>query len=351
MLEPTGAPSGEPFDVAVIGAGVAGLRARAVLAHAGLSVLLIEKSRGSGGRMTSRRGDGFTADHGAQYTSAKQPAWADTVRAEGASVVELWLAGDARYPRFAHREGMSVFARRLLHDIPDTHPVRFGARVVRIEIDRPQPAPLWRVFLESGEMFAARSVIVTAPVPQAVELIRQSGHVLSDASSAAVQPLVFTSCLALLIELAQPLPEFIPAMWKQPSPALTGIYDQLRKGVRGERSTLVVHASPQKSRELWAQPPEAIIAELGAAVQAVLNPLGATMEARATALHRWRYCEPERVFTERCLDVRLALAAATSQPPLILAGDAFGGASVDGAFSSGEYAATRLTERLRLPPI
>ncbi len=333
-----------PVDVVIIGAGVSGLGARSVLKRAGSSVLLFEKSRGSGGRLTSRRGEGWTADLGAQFTSAKQPAWAEIVNAEGVEAVELRLAGDGRYPRFAHREGMSAFARRLLHEFPDSGDVRFQSRVARLEVSA--EASSWNVILESGETFSARSMLITAPVPQSIELLQNSGHVLTDECAEATRPLTYTSCLVLLLELAQPLPECVPILWKNPSSALTGIYDQKRKGVRGERSTLVVHASPQKSRELWSQPPEQIVMELQAAVQTALGELGVVMEVTATALHRWRYCEPEQVHSERCLEVQLAHRAFASHPPLVLAGDAFGGASVDGAFSSGEYAGKRLVELL-----
>ncbi|MFM7188226.1 MAG: FAD-dependent oxidoreductase [Armatimonadota bacterium] len=42
-------------DVAIIGAGLAGVAAAGDLAAAGKSVLVIDKSRGIGGRMATRR--------------------------------------------------------------------------------------------------------------------------------------------------------------------------------------------------------------------------------------------------------------------------------------------------------
>ena len=52
---------------AVIGAGIAGLSCATVLQQAGLKVSLFDKSHGPAGRMSTRRGDGWQCDHGAQY--------------------------------------------------------------------------------------------------------------------------------------------------------------------------------------------------------------------------------------------------------------------------------------------
>jgi predicted NAD/FAD-dependent oxidoreductase len=55
------------FDVAVIGAGMAGLSCAQRLRQAGYSVAVVEKSRGAGGRVATRRVQGTRADHGARY--------------------------------------------------------------------------------------------------------------------------------------------------------------------------------------------------------------------------------------------------------------------------------------------
>ena len=54
-------------DVAVVGAGLAGLVCARRLQQAGYAVTVLEKSRGLGGRMATRRIDGSPLDHGARY--------------------------------------------------------------------------------------------------------------------------------------------------------------------------------------------------------------------------------------------------------------------------------------------
>ncbi len=59
------------IDVAVIGAGMAGLVCAQQLKQAGYSVLVVEKSRGLGGRVATRRLHDIWADHGACYLKPK----------------------------------------------------------------------------------------------------------------------------------------------------------------------------------------------------------------------------------------------------------------------------------------
>ena len=52
-------------SVAIIGAGIAGLSCATQLKVLGFEVQIFEKSRGPSGRMSTRNGDGWSADHGA----------------------------------------------------------------------------------------------------------------------------------------------------------------------------------------------------------------------------------------------------------------------------------------------
>ena len=75
----------------IIGAGIAGLSCATSLQSLGHNVLVVEKSRGVAGRMSTRRGDDWQCDHGAQYFTARDPVFAAEVgRWMQAGVAALW---------------------------------------------------------------------------------------------------------------------------------------------------------------------------------------------------------------------------------------------------------------------
>ena len=83
---------------AIIGAGLAGLSCAEELTTAGHAVMLFDKARGPGGRMSTRRAETRfgTAhiDHGAPCFHAIEPAFRKVVEAwEAAGLVQRWIPG------------------------------------------------------------------------------------------------------------------------------------------------------------------------------------------------------------------------------------------------------------------
>ncbi|WP_374690365.1 FAD-dependent oxidoreductase [Accumulibacter sp.] len=125
--------------LALIGAGIAGLSCATLLQQAGLEVSLFDKARGVGGRMSSRRGDGWQCDHGAQYFTARQPEFrAEVARWQRAGVAgqwqpRLWLFdGDAKagreatVERFVGTPAMTASARHLARTLRVQAPATTG---------------------------------------------------------------------------------------------------------------------------------------------------------------------------------------------------------------------------------
>ena len=67
--------------VAVVGAGMAGITCACTLFQAGFQVTVFDKSRGLGGRMATRDSPFGSFDHGAQYFTARHPAFIQAVTA------------------------------------------------------------------------------------------------------------------------------------------------------------------------------------------------------------------------------------------------------------------------------
>jgi predicted NAD/FAD-dependent oxidoreductase len=80
-------------SIAVIGAGLAGLSCARTLEDQGHRVHIFEKSRGVGGRMSTRNFESWACDHGAQYFTARDPAFQQQVETwQQAGAAALWEA-------------------------------------------------------------------------------------------------------------------------------------------------------------------------------------------------------------------------------------------------------------------
>lgn len=82
------------ISVAMIGAGISGLSCATRLQNLGYHVEIFEKSRGPGGRMSTRHGDDWSADHGAQYFTARDPLFV--------SEVDRWINAQVAAPWKPH---------------------------------------------------------------------------------------------------------------------------------------------------------------------------------------------------------------------------------------------------------
>jgi predicted NAD/FAD-dependent oxidoreductase len=121
------------------------------------------------------------------------------------------------------------------------------------------------------------------------------------------------------------------------SPRISGLFDQGKKGIQSGANFLVLHTTPETSRELWDDAADEVLSELWAEALDALPRIYKKGPARAlpvnSILHKWRYCEPVQP---------LSIPYASSGSSLFLAGDAFIGARVEGAFESGRQAAHAL---------
>eukprot|EP01031_Cornospumella_fuschlensis_P052994 gene52994-64738_t len=94
------------LNIAIIGAGIAGITAARTLAQAGHHVHVFEKSRGAGGRMSTRLSNFGTFDHGAQYFTVRDARFAQALafasdrQVDIAPIDSRHPTNDSRYFRF-----------------------------------------------------------------------------------------------------------------------------------------------------------------------------------------------------------------------------------------------------------
>ncbi|UOD49966.1 NAD(P)/FAD-dependent oxidoreductase [Orrella daihaiensis] len=158
--------------IAVVGAGLAGLTCARVLQDSGLEVIVIEKSRGVGGRLSTRRTDSAQYDHGAQYFTARDERFAAFVDARLADKsVAVWtprldarLAGSSKEPWFVGAPGMSALGRAQAQGLD----VQTAMRVQSLANENGR----WCLGMEDGSALDGfTAVVVAVPNAQAVPLL------------------------------------------------------------------------------------------------------------------------------------------------------------------------------------
>ena len=165
--------------IAVIGAGMAGLACARAISDAGRAVTLFDKGRRPGGRIATRRVDGAQFDHGAQFATARDPAFSALMRnMQAAGNVAPWpAASDERDVRWVGVPGMSAMARALADGLPIAterqaaflHPSADGWRVRHLAATDIRPGATSETGGELAGPFDA--VLLALPAPQAVPLL------------------------------------------------------------------------------------------------------------------------------------------------------------------------------------
>jgi renalase len=326
----------------VVGAGISGLMAARALTAAGWEVAVVDKGRGVGGRMATRRmadervGTG-NFDHGAQFFTVREDRFGGHVTTWLESgVAAEWSrgfpdasggGGEDGHPRYRGATGMTSIPKHLARDLD----VRTGQSVVSALNE----GDTWAVRCESGLEVYGGALLLTAPVPQSLAIV---GSEMPSEARTGLERVAYDPCLAVMALLDGP--SGLPAPGGVPikGEPLDWIGDNQQKGI-SEAPAITIHAGPRWSAEHYNDPKEEVVgALLGFAEEAV----GAfASEVIETSLQRWRYSWVTESHPERCL-------VAVEAPPLIFAGDAFGSPKVEGAALSGLAAADALLGQAHL---
>jgi hypothetical protein len=314
-----------PKRIAVVGAGLAGLACARRLVEAGHQVRVFEKSRTAGGRIATRRDERAAWDHGAQYFTVTDPAFAALVEAaRAAGQVAAWTP---RWPGGEQEQrdlwvgvpGISALPRWLaqgLDVVPET-------RVLALA----RSGAAWTLRDDRGRVEGGFDAVALAlPAPQAAALA--AGH---SALAARLDAVEMAPCWAVMAAFERPLEVSVDADWS-PDAILPWLARNSSKPRRSGLDAWVLHADAEWSRtRLDADPAgvrTAMLARLGERL-AVPVPPPVLVE-----VHRWRHARVMRPLGEPCLlDASAGLG---------FCGDWCLDARVEAAFLSGEALGRRL---------
>jgi len=298
----------------IIGAGISGLVLAQKLVAAGASVVVLEKSRGVGGRMATKRMGESVYDQGAQYFTVRDPALATLVEGwRERGLVKNWP--DSPHRRLVGAPSMTAVPKALAE----------GLEILRehkVTAARRHENGCWELDVENHGIVRAERMLFTCPVPQALAVLKAGEVVLPKKTAEALEALQYHPCLSLLVTLAGPsaVPAEGVALAEGP---VRWIADNVKKGIaQNVPAAVTIHASAEFAEANYGLPEADVAARLLPAVEGMLGAAVVSM-----TLHRWKFSEPKTTHVERCVWL----------PELTLgfAGDAFGGPKVEGAVLSG----------------
>ncbi|WP_368667913.1 NAD(P)/FAD-dependent oxidoreductase [Methylophilus sp. 13] len=315
-------------NIAVIGAGMAGLSCSQALQQAGYLVTVFEKSRGPSGRVSTRLGEGWQCDHGAQYfTVSQQPFVTQVQKWLQAGVVAEWQGRIYEANEAGLRAKLSEKQRYV--GVPrNTRPARQMAQSLTVELEQTVQQITfaegkWRVHSKEHGAYPQvfDKVVLAIPAPQAQALLGFNLEMQALAASVNMR-----GCWALMGRYAHTLDLPFDGLFVNAGPLSWVARDSSKPGRVPEGSAVkevwVLHASAEWSEANIERAPEEVAVALLAAFQALGGE--APMEH---SVHRWRYAD--------CANYLHQGFAWDAAQQLGMCGDWLNGGKVEGAWMSG----------------
>lgn len=277
--------------IAIVGAGLTGLVAARALSERGRSVVVFDKGRRPGGRMSTRtHPEPHRFDHGAQMFTTRDPAFAAAVagwRSEG--WVEAWAprVGKVEAGELVEKagEGAELFVgvpsmQSLLQELSSGLDVRSSTEIVSAELAA-SSASTTLVDAEGARLGPFSAVGLTAPAPQSARLAKARPEL-----SARLSSLGYAPTWALLAAFDVPLMVPFDLVSGDDRTFRTLARDSAKPGrPAGER--WVAHASDAWTEAHLEEDREEVATALVGGLEALLG----ARPSYAVA-HRWRYATP-----------------------------------------------------------
>ena len=316
----------------IIGGGISGLIKATKLKRNNVEVTVLDKGRGIGGRLATRRIkhsvdiEGIF-DYGAQHftvSNSKFQAWVDEWIEQG--IVEKWSQGfpivdEKNESYYRGIKSNRSIAKYLAKDL-DIHT---STKITYLKWQDSK----WIIQAENDSHFEGDILTMTSPVPQSLALLDSSDIILNSELRKRLVQVVYDKCIAVLALLEKPSQIPQPGGLFLDGEPLSWIASNYQKGISPNGYAVTLHAGHEFSEVHWDTDNENVANKLFTAASPWLNS-----EVIEYQVHRWRYSQPRTLYGEPYL--------ALQKPSLIFAGDAFVAPNVEGAALSGLEAAEYL---------
>lgn len=303
------------LSVAVIGAGMSGVTCARTLAQAGYSVTLFDKSRGVGGRMSTRRTAFGDFDHGAQYFTVRDPRFTQAI-ATAPAAAKRWSANTVRVlddtghvlaatgkstdSHWVGTPGMNGLLKAWAKPLGDgsitgAH-VHLESRITHLAKQDGQWALTMAV--TDGEHTSTEQasgfdqVVLAIPSDQALALLQHSK--LMPKWQAQVSQVVVDPCWTVMLaypNASQPGLAHLGPQWNVARSTHHRISWMARESSKPARASIerwTVQANPEWSAEHVNDTPERVVAKL---TKAFAEVTGIRAEPGHAVAHRWLYAQ------------------------------------------------------------
>lgn len=310
------------YPVGIVGAGICGLTLARRLKEAGIATLIFEKSRGFGGRFATRRTEGGIVDHGIAWIEMNQP--------DNASPAAEWIERGllVRSPlepkRWVCPLGMTHLAKALAEGLT----VERDRRVNRISVA--PGASSWLMGIEGQSMtHQVSAVVLTQPVPQALELF-QTSFPQQMSRVAALSGIAYRPTIVLIGNWDGDLPKKLETR----APFELAVASE-PKGLTSASNAVALFFTEKFSRQWFEREEAEILAE---AERVFEKAYGVSLGV--PQIKKWRYARATSPSADPFFSAPL-------HPPLYFAGDGFAGGELHGAFTSARALAETLIKAFR----
>jgi renalase len=330
------------FEIAVVGAGVAGLTCARKLQQTGRRVVIFDKSRGLGGRLATRRLATTHADHGVCYLQPKEAAFGQLIdELVNEQILRVWTQGIHRLfgdgvlqppvkfaPCYAAPSGATAIARYLGQNIEIIN----GQAITAISpIDNG-----WQLRSADGQ-WNAEQVVVAVPPAQALAI---AGMVTDPHCSDQMSHVNFTTSItAIAVFPKNQQAAAAQLAWQGiqciDHPVLAWIGLDSSKQLEPLQPVLVVQSSAAFAVEYFDRPDLEVI---GKRLLASTAPFTMGLDTpEILQVHRWGYAFAQNPLPDLFLTAQV-------QAPLYFCGDWCGGNRVESAFLSGLAVAEKILD-------
>jgi len=340
--------------VAIIGAGIAGLSCATALENAGFQVTIFEKSRGVSGRLSTRVTADWQCDHGAQYFTAREPAFnAEVQRWVDANVAQLWQPSLKVFDgnTFSEKENATTSKTMRYVGYPaNNSPAKWLAEKLNVltettVIHLQKNAKQWQVLTKERGVHAENFdyVILCIPAPQAaLMLINTQSHLAHLCAAVTMRP-----CFALMLQFQQRIHCQFDGLFIN-SGLLSWVARDSAKPGRGQHTnsnteTWILHASSEWSSAHVDEDKVLLSQQMLAEFMKILQLDNAfnvneqpAISPQSFVLHRWLYAD--------CASYLADVYQFDAEHQIGLCGDWLNGGKVQGAWLSGLQLAHQLIQ-------